>query len=121
MAEIEENDKPGIFFYIFFVALPIAMGLLLIYLVLGLAFCIYKENKSQWNKEPAEEEATYTIERVVSYVKENEIPVYLDGETIDIDSVDLKYYDWSFNDEKNILRLHARNQSPVVIPVPIFI
>ena len=71
-----------------------------------------------------EAERTQTREQVVSYVKENEIPVYLDGETIDIDSVDLKYYDWSFNEEKNVLRLHARKQSSgshtTVVPVPIF-
>ena len=56
MTEIEEKNKPGIFFYIFFVALPIAMGLLVVFLTLGLAFCIDKENKSQWNKEPTEAE-----------------------------------------------------------------
>ena len=119
MAEVEEKDKLDVGFYIFCVALPIAMGLLLTFLVVGLAFCIDKENKSQWNKKSTE--ATYTTEQVVSYVKENEIPVYFDGETIDIDSVDLEYYDWSFNEEKNVLRLHARNQSLAVIPVPIFI
>ena len=121
MTEIKEKEKPDVFFYIFCVALPIAMGLLLTYLVVGLAFCIYKENKSQWNKKSAEAEMTYTIEQVVSYVKENEIPVYLDGEPVDINSVDLKYYDWSFNEEKNILRLHERNQPTAVIPVPIFL
>jgi len=71
-----------------------------------------------------EAEATCTREQVVSYVKENEIPVYLDGENIDIDSVDLQYYDWSFNEEKNVLRLHERKQSSgshtTVVPVPIF-
>ncbi len=116
MTEIEEKNKPGIFFYIFFVALPIAMGLLLIYLIFGLAFFIDKENKSQWNKEPA----VSTEAEIVTYVKEHNVPVYLDGVEIDIDSVDIKYYNWSFNEEKNVLRLHTRNQSTTIIPVPIF-
>jgi len=104
MAEIKEKNKSDIFFYIFFVALPIAMGLLVAYLAFGLAFCIDKENKSQWNKEPTEAEIT-------TYVKNHDVPVYLDGVEIDsIDYIDLSKYEWSFNADKSVLRIsHKRS------------
>lgn len=56
------------------------------------------------------------------YAIQNDIPTYLDGELVKIETVCIDFYEWKFNENKTVLFLTRKNKgSNARVAVPIII